>query len=140
MPNLAHLREEHAAIVRLVKRLDDIVGQSTPPPELDLFSLRRELASTLIAHLKSEDWLLYPRLIECGDPEVSALATEFNEEMGGLAGAFLEYNKKWSAPAIAADWPGYCAETRAIIEALTCRITRENRDLYPLLEALDKAA
>jgi len=46
----------------------------------------------------------------------------------------------WSAAAIEADWPGYCADSRVIIDALTNRILRENRDLYPLLEHLDRAA
>ena len=46
----------------------------------------------------------------------------------------------WSAAAIEADWPGYCADSRVIIDALTNRILLENRDLYPLLEHLDRAA
>ena len=54
--------------------------------------------------------------------------------MGGLAAAFLAYADKWSASAIESDWDGYCSESHAIIEALTQRIIRENRDLYPLAE------
>jgi hypothetical protein len=46
----------------------------------------------------------------------------------------------WSAAAIEGDWPRYCADSRTIIDALTNRILRENRDLYPLLEHLDRAA
>jgi hypothetical protein len=38
------------------------------------------------------------------------------------------------------DWLGYCQQPAAIVEALACRINRENRELYPLLEAMDKAA
>jgi hypothetical protein len=46
----------------------------------------------------------------------------------------------WCASAIESDWDGYCAESQGIIEALTQRIIRENRDLYPLAEREKKAA
>ena len=140
MSDLAKLRGDHADVIKLVRRLGDYVEQPVPPPQIDLFALRRELTSTLIAHLKSEDWVLYPRLMNSGDAAVADTARAFSEEMGGLASAFLSYTESWSANAIAGDWPGYCRDTRTIIDALTNRITRENRELYPLLEQLDKAA
>ena len=140
MADLAKLREEHAQLVAIVRRLGAIVEQPVPPYRLDLFDLRRELNSVLIAHLKAEDWILYPRLIESGDPQIAAVGRAFSDEMGGLAAAFAAYNDKWSADSIDQDWPGYCSETSDIIDALTHRITRENRELYPLLERLDRAA
>jgi len=60
--------------------------------------------------------------------------------MGGLAAAFLAYADKWSASAIERDWEGYCSESNVVIEALTQRILRENRELYPLAEREKKAA
>ena len=107
---------------------------------VDLFTLRRQLASTLIAHLKAEDWALYPRLMESGDDAVAATAKAFSDEMGGLAAAFGVYSQRWDAMSIASNWAGFCLETKDIIAALTERITRENRELYPLLEELDRAA
>ena len=134
------LREEHAQLVEIVRRLGTFIDQPLPPYRLDLFDLRRELNSVLIAHLKSEDWVLYPRLIASGDPQVAAVAKTFSDEMGWLAPAFMAYNDKWCADSIDRDWAGYCSETREIIEVLAQRITRENRDLYPLLDRLNKAA
>jgi hypothetical protein len=98
------------------------------------------LLSTLLAHLKLEDWALYPRLIESAETDISAAGQAFKEEMGGLAPAFLAYSDKWNANTITADWSAYCKDTAAILEALTNRLIRENRDLLPLLERLDKAA
>jgi hypothetical protein len=88
----------------------------------------------LIAHLMAEDWVLYPRLISSPEPNIADTARAFSEEMGGLAAAYRNYAGHWTAGAIEADWPGYCAETRGIIDALTNRILRENRELYPLLD------
>lgn len=140
MSNVARLREEHAELVKIASQLSALVDQPTPPPQVELFALRRQLSSTLIAHLKAEDWVLYPRLMGSGNAEVAATAQAFNDEMGGLASTYLAYSDKWNAGAIASDWPGYCAETKTIIAALTDRITRENRELYPLLDTLDRAA
>ena len=71
---------------------------------------------------------------------MSETGTAFKDEMGGLAPAFIAYCDKWNAPAIVADWAGYCSDTRAILDALLNRLTRENRELLPLIERLDRAA
>ena len=140
MSELAKLREEHAQLVKIVRRLSNYIDKPSPPPQLDLFDVRRELSSTLIAHLKAEDWVLYPRLLGSSDPTIQATGQAFNEEMGGLAAAFMAYTTKWSADSITADWAGFCEESRGIVDALSNRITRENRELLPLLERLDRAA
>jgi hypothetical protein len=140
MPNLHKLREEHAELIELVGRLSIVIKQPHPPAMGYFFILRQEVSFCLIAHLKSEDWVLYPRLFASPDPDVAQTAQEFSVEMGGLAEAYVDYTERWNAHSIEQNWSGYCAETRCIIAALTTRITRENRDLYPLLEAMDKAA
>lgn len=140
MSELSKLREDHSKLARMFMQLGRIIESSTPPSNIELFDLRRELISTLLAHLKLEDWALYPRLIECGEDDIASAALAFKDEMGGLAPAFLAYCDKWSATSIEADWAGYCADTRAILDALNNRLTRENRELLPLLDRLDRAA
>lgn len=140
MSELTKLREDHAKLALMFKRLGEIIDRPSPPPQLELFDLRRELVSTLLAHLKLEDWALYPRLMESDQPDVALAGRMFKDEMGGLAPAFLAYSDKWNADSISADWSGYCADTRGILQALTTRLTRENRELLPLLEGLDRAA
>jgi hypothetical protein len=140
MSELTKLREDHAKLARLFRRLEDVIDQPKAPPQIELFELRHALVSTLIAHLKLEDWALYPRLIASGDPDAAAAGEMFKEEMGGLAPAFLAYSNKWNASTIEGDWAGYCADTRAILDALMNRLTRENRELLPQLERLDRAA
>jgi hypothetical protein len=140
MSEIMKLREDHALLARQFRRLAEVIERPSPPPQVELFELRHQLISTLLAHLKLEDWALYPRLIDSGDPDLVATGKMFKEEMGGLAPAFLGYSNKWDAGSIEADWAGYCADTRAILDALMNRLTRENRELLPLLERLDRAA
>lgn len=140
MSDIQKLCEEHAALVDIVGRLSKIVSAPSSPPIVVLNNIRRELASTLNAHLKTEDWALYPRLMECGDPRIAATAKKFSDEMGGLAAAFGVYSMRWDAMSIEVNWSGFCSETRDIAAALTARITRENRELYPLIDRIDRAA
>ena len=140
MATIQHLRDEHAQLVGIVERLSECIGRPAPPPTVELFGVRKELNATLIGHLKSEDWILYPALLASDDPATAATARIFMDEMGGLAAAFLAYADRWSAGAIDRDWAGYCGESHAIIDALTQRMIRENRDLYPLAEREKKAA
>ena len=140
MSDLAKLRSEHAALVQIATRLYALIAEPQPPAAAELFGVRTELNSVLIAHLKAEDWVLYPRLLASPDPSVEQTARAFSDEMGDLAHAYTAHTQKWTATSITADWSGYCEETRAVLDALSNRIVRENRDLYPLLEAMDKAA
>jgi iron-sulfur cluster repair protein YtfE (RIC family) len=140
MSELMKLRQEHADLARMFRQLERIIAEDQPPSQLELFELRRSLMQTLIGHLKLEDWALYPRLIDSGDEEISATGQRFKEEMTGLAPAFVSYCEKWTANTIAADWADYCSDTRQLLDALMDRLTRENRELLPALERLDRAA
>ena len=140
MSQLTKLREDHAALAKLFKQLGSMVESSQPPSQLVLFDLRRELIATLLAHLKLEDWALYPRLIDSGNGAISKAGQKFQKEMGGLAPAFVAYCDKWSANRIETEWAGYCADTRKVLDALENRLLREDSELLPLLEQLDEAA
>lgn len=140
MSDLHQLHHEHAHLLNVVARLREAIASSAPPSLTMLSDLRNELSSTLLDHLQVEDETLYPRLMASGDPAIASAARRFSDEMGGLAAAYSLYAKRWGTLFIAANWSGYCHETRDIIDQLTNRIARESREIYPLLESLDQAA
>ena len=137
MADLDKLRDEHTVILRIVERLRYLIGQSTPPPQLHVLALRYELSAALIVHLQTEDGFVYPPLLANADPHIVSIGRAFSREMDGLGAAYVEHCKTWSADAIAADWAGYSIASQALLDALTMRISRENRELYPLLRRLD---
>lgn len=137
---LSDLRNDHAALTAMFRELELKIGSDTPPPPVELFELRRRFSSLLIGHLKSADWLLYPRLLASEDPEIAATARRLVEEMGGLAQTYNVFTERWDALAIEAGWPRYQAECNAMIKALTQRVLCEKKILYPLLERVERAA
>lgn len=136
-PEMRRLRAEHDALVTLSQLLLDLIRAPAAPRPTELASVRGMLRDTLLRHLKCEDWILYPRLKASGNAEVVTLASEFVHEMGHIAQDFAAYDAKWTAERIADDCPGFCSETKVVLDVLAMRIERENCDLYPVAEQLD---
>jgi hypothetical protein len=134
MDGLKQCQDDHRRLANIASRLTNVLARDRPPPASELYALRQELVSTLIRHLKAEDWLLYPKLMRSPDPRISQIAQSFVNEMGGLALTFRNHSERWAAYAIESDWPGYRRETAQLLIALNERIMREDRDLYPLCD------
>src|SRR5688572_8438595 len=107
MSNFMQLRTDHVELLDICQLLEGSIAGDTPPSSVDLFGVRKRLTTKLIAHLKAEDWLLYPRLLESEDAEIASTAAKFVEEMGGLAAAFNTYVECWDAFRIEREWPEY---------------------------------
>jgi len=135
MDDLRQCQDGHRQLLSISSRLASVIARDIPPPANVLYALRQEFASILIRHLKAEDRLLYPKLLRSSDPSVVQIAEFFVNEMGGLALAFREHSERWGAYAIDSDWAGYRRETAQLLKTLKTRITREDRDLYPLCNA-----
>src|SRR3546814_2596250 len=50
--------------ISLSRILLDMVRAPHPPPPAELAAARGKLRENLVRHLKCEDWILYPRLID----------------------------------------------------------------------------
>src|SRR3546814_8329589 len=89
------LRDEHKHISDVLKEFEEVLSQPGPPPAASLFELRNRLTRVLIGHLKAEDWVLYPSLLETATPYVAEAARQLIHEMGGLADAYNAYTRQW---------------------------------------------
>src|SRR5687767_12626192 len=89
---MQRLRAEHAALVTLSRIIGDMVREPRPARPTELASARSRLRDTLVRHLKCEDWVLYPRLMATGDPELMRITRDFEIEMGDLAADFVAYD------------------------------------------------
>lgn len=127
------LMMQHEYIMRLAGDLEAIVAERGPTDATAILHIRQRFTQTLRAHLKQEDWAVYPELLRSGDPRVVTTAQAFRDEMGDLDAVLTTYANRWISGAIAADWPGFRRETNALLHALRRRATREDTELYPLL-------
>jgi len=141
MFKLTDLKNQHddamAMADRLIDLIDDYHGEEDALPIAVQFS---KLAGLFRVHFAQEDVQLYPELVAMGDREVARLAITYAAEMGGLANELETFVRRWpSSAVIASSFAEFAAAARQLVLALVVRIERENRFLYPLVEATGAA-
>lgn len=130
------LKDEHVELCRVAGELKALVAGATPCDPGALAACRWRLARLVTRHLAAEDRQIYSRPREPGSP-LAAVAGRLKDDLGGLYAAFHRHIATWSGGAAAGDWPAFRAETRTLLKALVDRIDREERELYPLVEAAE---
>ncbi len=105
-------------------------AEARPIDPAAIATTRWSLSRQLLAHLATEDRLLYPMLRRSPDQATAALADRFAAELGGLAEMFKDYMRHWTAERMACDPDGFERDTRALSTQLDERIRREEAELY----------
>lgn len=127
------LQQEHRILRGITGELRSRISEDRCSDPAGLAQCRWKLARMVTAHLAQEDAHVYGPLAHDPRPEAVAISRRFRQELGLLLGQFSAHIGKWSAEAVIADWPGYCREAMALLEALDTRIECEDEELYPLL-------
>lgn len=133
------LKNEHAELRRVADELNRLVAGMTPCDPGALARCRWQLARLVIQHLAGEDREIYSRPHDPASP-LGITASRLKDELGGLYSTFHLHIATWSGEAAIRDWKAYRAETRSLLKTLADRIDREERDLYPLVEAGESRA
>lgn len=126
------LKEQHAALEQSASALGALIAADAPDME-QLGRVKWQLGYRLAIHLAHEDQHVYPALKAHSDARIAKLALLYEREMGDLDQRFRVYIAAWSADRIIADWLGFRRETGTILDLLSQRIGREERELYPLV-------
>lgn len=128
--DVKELRRQHEDIMAVANKLSIAVQDHSA--QQPVAALRWQLARMLIAHLAVEDGYFYPAMLDSADDATRRTATCFQSEMGELAAEFTRYMRAWTDMQIAAQWPLFCKETRAVLTTLEKRVIQEDEHLYPL--------
>ena len=98
-----------------------------------------QLSVAIGIHLNYEDKFVYPVLIRSNDATVASVATVFAQEMVSLLATYQEFAFKFNtANAIKNNESGFRDQANIVFKALFDRIGRENKELYPMAEALEE--
>lgn len=135
--DMTELRRQHDEISQTAHRLALATADRVNPRSVG--TIRWQLARQLMAHLALEDRILYPALQRADDSRTRTTAAALQTETGALAESFSRYMTAWSDDRVAREWADFCVETNAIIRALSERVDRENRSLYPLADKIDNS-
>ncbi|MGZ8998688.1 MAG: hemerythrin domain-containing protein [Allosphingosinicella sp.] len=137
---LQRLHDDHDRLDDLLGRLAEMLDRPKPPPALELFSLRCDIARLMFAHFQMQDHILYPALLERREAGIAEYGQVLHEQIGELAAAYFSHLDKWEPQAIERDWARYQVESAVLLKRVRAQIAQEHVELYPLLESLDLAA
>lgn len=139
--NTLPFRQQHARILKLGARLGEQAKAAIDPTTIvDVLATLEAFTAELVEHLEQEDGYLYPAMMASSDDALSALATRYRAEMGGITDLFNLYRRRWTVETIRADPLKFSRETGLLLEGLVDRVVRENEDLYPAAEKMTSAA
>lgn len=135
--DIERFKKEHADLMAAVTSLRELVQHGVGERADAIHRQLSAMNSAIKLHLAAEDRMLYPALMKAADPAVAQTGRQFQEEMGGLAAAYMAFAARWNlAGKIAADPRGFRDDANGVFKALHLRVQRENRELYPLAERL----
>mgnify|MGYP001575543039 CR=1 FL=1 len=133
-----NLRKQHEEMVSIVSRMSAILNRERLSKDAtEMRSLLSQLAGKVSVHLAMEDKALYPHLLEHSNEIVKNMARNYMAEMGDIGNTFKGYIKKWPDPvSIQQDSDLFIKETKTVIDVLSKRIDKENRELYHTVDTL----
>lgn len=132
-------RRQHQELLRIAKEMADSadVGRLSRDAA-PMRTLLSSLAGQLTVHLAMEDNVMYPRLLKHKDGQIRTMATAYLDEMGGIKAVFNAYVERWpTATAIQVNPTDFITETEGFLAALSIRISKENNQLYAMVDALE---
>jgi hypothetical protein len=104
---------------------------SVPPDAAsDHDRVRQRFLRAARAHLKFEDWAVYPALIHKAGTQIARDAARLQREVGGLEQQLNQYSRHWMGTEIIEKWAEYRRESIELIQVLTSRMRQEEAHLY----------
>jgi len=130
---LSELRAAHRELIAQMQALD-AWSDSTAPDRTVLTTVRWKLGQASLSRRLIAARICEYFMARCdgaGRTALSALQAADRELLGHSAA----HLGKWTADTIGGDWQGYCHDGREIRRKVHTQITREQKLLYPMLEA-----
>lgn len=127
-------RKEHQDLVAMVGEIKGLMRNSSDNAEQIVKTLG-SMTGKIKLHLASEDQNMYPKLISSTNTEAVKVATDFQNEMGGIKDAWVDFVTRWkSSEKIKSDSNSFNNEANGLFSALANRIEKEESVLYKLAE------
>ncbi|MES2149064.1 MAG: hemerythrin domain-containing protein [Pseudomonadota bacterium] len=133
--NIEKLKQDHNEIMAQVTQLKKLC-QSGIAENADAIARQIVTMSSVIKlHLAAEDLVLYPALAKSTDAGIAKIGKQFQQEMGGIAAAYMKFAGSWTTGKNVSSNPeGFREDANNIFKALHQRIQTENTELYPLAD------
>lgn len=134
---LRHQHKEIMGIVNDMRRNLLAPQRMTLPVAESLQASLESLTSRIAAHLAIEDKGVYPKLMASSAENTVSTARKFSGEMETIRSAFRDFRMHWtSGTSIHSEPIRFVDECTTIFHTISHRIEHEEKELYPLVDAL----
>ena len=135
--NIDKFKQQHLAILAAIDDLRQLARGGVAAQAQAIAAHIVAMSGLIKLHLAVEQRYLYPAAQACGLATVARLGRQYDSEMHGIAGAYLDFAGRWNTPVrLAAEPEAFRSEANTVLHALYQRMRREDRELYPAVEAL----
>lgn len=133
--DIDRFKQHHVDILKGIATLRRLAHGGVVDHAMDIARELGALSSLVQLHLAIEDRILYPSLQKGGDAQLAAMGKAYQEDMKGIAHAYISFSRKWGLAAALAKAPeDFRNEANSVLKALHARMQRENTEFYPAIE------
>lgn len=134
--NIDKFKHQHVDILAAIAALRTLVQTGIDSHAGDIAQRIVAMSGLVKLHLAVEDRVLYPALEASGNAQLARLSKQYQDEMDGIAGAYLGFAAKWNTARQLEQNPDeFRAEANQVLKTLYERMKKEDREFYPVIEA-----
>lgn len=135
--NIDKFKSQHVEILSRIASLRKLTHAGIEENAADIARELISMSTVVKVHLAIEDRILYPSLQKDEGSAVAAMSKIYQEEMKGIASAYIAFARRWSAAAqLIADPQKFRDEANTVLKTVHMRMVKENTEFYPAIETL----
>ena len=135
--NIDKSKQQHLAILAAIDDLRQLARGGVAAQAQAIAGQIVAMSGLIKLHLAVEQRYLYPAAQASGVATVARMGRAYENEMHGIAGAYLEFAGRWNTPVrLEAEPDAFRSEANSVLHALYQRMRREDSELYPAIETL----
>ncbi|MFD4839528.1 hemerythrin domain-containing protein [Achromobacter sp. NPDC058515] len=135
--NIDKFKQQHVDILQGIASLRRLAQAGVARNAAGIAQGIVSISATIKLHLAVEDRALYPAVARSRDLDLARKGREFQEEMDAIAAAYEAFARRWNnARSLELDEEGFRVDANTVLRRVHERMQRENRDLYPRIEAM----
>jgi len=139
--NIDKFKHQHIDILSGITRLRELAHAGIERNAEKIAAAIVAFSGLIKLHLAVEDRSLYPALEASGEGELVRLSHRYQDEMEGIAGAYLQFAARWNtARSVSLAPEAFREQANLVLRQLYERIQREDREFYPAIDAATVAA
>lgn len=136
MTNIESLKRQHTDISENIGVIKNLAKKTNFQEDSNEIAKHISLlAGKLKIHLDTEDKFLYPELLNSKDAKIKKMANDYIKEMGNLCQSFTTFKNQFNTKnKIINNLSDFKIQSVEIITSLEKRISKEDRELYPIIK------